>query len=70
MEILATLVIATFVIAGVYVGYHYSQDPGNFEGHGIDPSGVTHAAGNGPAPAYATVLGLSDHHLSPPPSSL
>lgn len=33
MDVLIGLVIATFIIAGAYVGYHYSQDPGNFESH-------------------------------------
>lgn len=33
MDVLIGLVIATFIIAGAYVGYHYSQDPSNFESH-------------------------------------
>lgn len=39
------LVIATFIIAGGYVGYHYSQDPGNFEAHdiGAEPYDVQQA---------------------------
>lgn len=35
LDILIMLVIATFIIAGGYVGYHYSQDPSNFEAHSI-----------------------------------
>ena len=36
MDILIALVIASFIIAGAYVGYHYSQDPSNFEAHSAD----------------------------------
>ena len=35
LDILIILVIATFILAGGYVGYQYSQDPSNFEAHNI-----------------------------------
>ena len=40
MNILLLLVVATLVIAGVYVGYHASQqgDDGGIEGHGSAPA--------------------------------
>lgn len=57
LDVLIGLVIATFIIAGAYVGYHYSQDPGNFESHGIQmphaPQSLSasHHAGHGGAHA-------------------
>ena len=35
LDILIIIVIATFILAGGYVGYQYSQDPSNFEAHDI-----------------------------------
>ena len=57
MDVLIGLVIATFIIAGAYVGYHYSQDPGNFESHDADMPHAPQAlsasyhAGHGSGPA-------------------
>jgi len=57
LDVLIGLVIATFIIAGAYVGYHYSQDPGNFESHDVEmphaPQALSapHHAGHGAAHA-------------------
>ena len=64
LDVLIGLVIATFIIAGAYVGYHYSQDPGNFASHDAEMPhaaqalSASHHAGNDVAPAfYAPALG-------------
>ena len=57
LDVLIGLVIATFIIAGAYVGYHYSQDPGNFESHDAElphaaqALSASHHAGHGSGPA-------------------
>lgn len=43
LDVLIGLVIATFIIAGAYVGYHYSQDPGNFASHDAEMPHVAQA---------------------------
>ncbi len=64
MDVLIGLVIATFIIAGAYVGYHYSQDPSNFESHDAEMPhapqalSVSHHTGHGAAHAlHAPALG-------------
>ena len=58
LDVLIGLVIATFIIAGTYVGYHYSQDPGNFESHDTEmphaPQALSasHHASHGGAHAF------------------
>lgn len=49
MALLIAAVIATFIVAGVYVGYHYSQDPSNFESHSLMPGTVSPYAVSEPA---------------------
>ena len=56
MDVLIALVIATFIIAGVYVGYHYSQDPANFEAHDIDHAVLATVVTTPMAPMAATVV--------------
>ena len=58
LDVLIGLVIATFIIAGAYVGYHYSQDSGNFESHdtemphAVQALSASYHAGHGGAHAF------------------
>lgn len=51
MDMLIGLVIAIFVIAGAYVGYHASQAPSGYDAHGVAPQ--LEALGAQPAPDLA-----------------
>ena len=50
LDILMMLVIVAFIVAGVYVGYHYSQDADSIVAHGIETPTAVAGPGFGYAP--------------------
>ena len=62
LDVLIYIVVATFIIAGTYVGYQYSLDPANFEAHDITMPGVNLESTNTMIQEYDTESAHDNNH--------